>query len=167
MAATLSGPAISGAITCTLTNPTSGYATPTAAINHTTAINPVVGSSAGQWGKIYSADFSVTSGTPLVLTLSDGSMTDPLGNALTFASSINAIKATITNTTTGQDLTLFGGTNGLFASSAGAICYAGTTPGSVTLDYGTQGATVDSTHKVVTLTAAAGTVTGKITIAGR
>lgn len=167
MAATLSGPAVSGAITCTLQNPTSGFATPTAAVNHTTAINPVVGASAGQWNKLYSADFSVASGTPVTLTLSDGSMTDPLGNALTFASAIHAIKCTITNTTTGQDLTLFGATNGLFASSPGTICYAGTTPGSVTLDFGTQGATVDSTHKLITLTAAAGTVTGKITIAGR
>ena len=161
MAAVLSNPAISCAITCNM----SGGAAPapaTAVINDATARQATVGSSAGNVNKIYSAVFTVTNGTPLVFDVT--SLTDALGNALNFGT-VYAIKITNSSTTAGQDFTLYGGTNPILAAST-ELCYAN--GGVKLLDTGTTGIAISGSVKTIQITVAAGTgVAGVITIIGK
>lgn len=161
MAATLSNPQISAAITSGMAGGALP-ATATGSISDGTARGAVVGSGAGQVNKIYSAAFTVTSGTPFTIDLT--TLTDLLGNAITFGTYI-ASKITNLSVTTGQDFTCFGGTNGLLATST-ELCYAN--GGNKLHDTGTTGITVDSTHKIIQITVAAGTsVAGTITVIGK
>lgn len=162
--ATLTNPQLSGAVVATLTG-SAGSSNTTTNVNHASASTPVVGSGAGQVNKIYDSAFTIVdNATPTTIDLSN--VADPQGNALSF-SVVNAIKITNNSIVAGQDITPFGGTNGLLATSTVKVL-AGTTPGSLTLDFGTTGVTVDGTHKIIQLALAAGAgVTGKITVLGR
>lgn len=160
MAATLSNPQISAAISVTLSGG-AAPATTSSNVSHASARTPTVGSATGNVNKVYSATFSVATGTPVSLDLT--TLTDPLGNALNFGT-VYSILVTNDSVTAGQDLTIFGGTNGLIATSTELVYANG---GTKLLDTGTTGIATDGTHKIVTIAAAAGTVAGKITIIGK
>lgn len=163
MASTLTSPQISATIKGSLAGG-AAPATATSNPNHSPVEAPVVGSTSGQCNLIYSAPFAVSNGSPLALDLT--SLQDPLGAALNF-SQAHAILIENDSTTAGQDMTIFGGSNGLLAAST-AILYAGTAPGFQLLNFGTTGVTVDSTHKIIQIAVAAGTnVAGKITVLGK
>lgn len=117
---------------------------------------------AGEMNLIYSAAFSVATGTPLVLDLS--SLLDPVRGSVVFLH-INDIFITNDDTVAGHDLTIGGGTAPLFAASPN-LCYA---PGGYwAVGSGSAGIAVNaSTAHNLQIAAAAGTVTGKITIIGR
>jgi hypothetical protein len=165
MAATLSNVQVGGALVATLTSST-GSSTTATTINHATANTPVVGAGAGQVNKIYDAQLAiVAAGTPQSLDLTSG-LFDPQGNALVFTK-VNQIKISNLSVTPGEDITPFGGTNGLMATGTAKLL-AGPTPGSITYDFGTTGITVDGTHKILLLTSAAGSnVPVKVTVIGQ
>jgi hypothetical protein len=117
------------------------------------------GSSNGQVDKCYSAPFTVTNGTPLTINLSTGC--DPFGNTL-FMNYITHLLIENDATTTGHDMTLWGGSNPVLPSDSVSIhslggCYAWTSP---------VGYPITSNINVQ-ITIAAGTASGKITILGR
>jgi hypothetical protein len=153
MAGTLSNPQISGSIQATLAAAAANNATSTN-INHTTTVQPTVGSSAGNANKVFDVTVTIaSSGTPGTIDLT--SVTDPQGNALSF-SALRALKITNLSTTAGQDITPFGGTNGLVATGT-IVLKAGSANSSVTYDFGSAEIAVDSTHKIIQLAVAAGT----------
>jgi hypothetical protein len=144
MAATLTNPQIGMAISGILSSGT--FPVRTASPAHTNTSTPTVGASAGQVNRLYQAAFTVaSSGSPTSI----------------------AIEVSNDSITPGEDMTLFGGTNGLVATGT-LVLKAGTDPGAICHKWGSAGVTVDGTHKIVQITIAAGTnVTGKITILGR
>jgi hypothetical protein len=165
MSVTLTVPQVSGSLTATLASTAGKNSSNTTKIDNSTATSLTVGSSAGQVNKVYDATITIaSSGSPATIDLT--AAPDPQGNAQNFAV-VNAIKLTGVSVTPGEDITPFGGTNGLFATGTQKVI-AGTTPGSLTLDFGTTGVTVDGTHKIITLTSAAGTnVQVYVSILGR
>jgi hypothetical protein len=160
MASTMTSPQIAAAIQAGL----AGGAAPapsTSNVNHSAALTPAVGGSAGQVNKIYSAAFTVTTGTPLSIDLT--ALTDPLGAALNFTN-VAAILISNDSVVAGQDFSVGGGTNGLFTAAPNIIAANG---GMYLLANPNPGITVDGTHKIITITVAAGTgVGGKITVLG-
>jgi hypothetical protein len=164
MSTTVSSPQISAAIHASL----AGGAAPaitTSNVIHDVTEAPTVGSATGNVNKVYSAPFTIAaSGTPTSIDLS--AATDPLGNALNFGT-IHAIIVENLSVTPGEDITIGAGTNGVVASVP-LIAYGGAVPGWLAYNAGSTGLTVDATHKIITLTAAAGTnVAGKITVIGK
>ncbi len=162
MASTLANPQISSAITVAL----SGGAAPAVAsanVQHSVAQTLTVGASAGQVSKVYSASLLVSTGTPASLDLTTG-LFDPLGVALVFTK-VSAIHINNLSTTVGQNLTIGGGTNGLFTASPNTCDANG---GEWFIASPTAQITVDGTHKIITITAAAGTnVPYNITVIGQ
>lgn len=161
MSDTMTNPQVSLQISASLTGG-AAPATASSAVAHTIANALTSGSGAGQVNKTYSSAFTVTSGSPLVLDLTTG-LVDPLGNALVF-SEVSAILISNDSTTAGQDFTIGGGTNPLFASAPNIVAANG---GAWMILNPTAQITVDSTHKTVQISVAAGTsVPGKITVIG-
>jgi hypothetical protein len=162
MATLLASPSVTSSVTANLT----GGAAPAPSqspVNHTyaPAVPLSVGNGAGQANKCYSAAFSVTSGSPLLLDLT--TLTDPLGGALNFGTVVD-ILITNDSVTAGQDFTIGGGTNGLFTAAPNTVQanggqwhWTGVNPGLAT----------DGTHKILQIANASGTAAGKITILGR
>lgn len=160
MSATLSNPQISAAISASLGS-SSGPASTNTNIQHSIAKQRTVGTAAGNVNKVYSAAFTVDTGTPITIDLTTAA--DPQGNAQNFGTVYDIIIEN-SSSTTGQIMTLFGGSNGLVATGTlllnpgGAIAYTG----------GSVGITVDSTHKLIQISVAAGTgVAGRITVLGK
>ena len=115
MSSTLSpSPSLIAQITAALTSG-AAPAIGSAAVNHNFTRSVTVGTTAGTASKVYSAAFTVTAGTPLLIDLT--SVIDPLGASLTFAS-VTGLMVTNDSTTAGQDFTLFGGTNPLYSPSS-------------------------------------------------
>jgi hypothetical protein len=163
MAATLTNPQIGMAISGILSSGT--FPVRTASPAHTNTSTPTVGASAGQVNRLYQAAFTVaSSGSPTSIDLT--TLVDIDGTTINLAS-VYAIEVSNDSITPGEDMTLFGGTNGLVATGT-LVLKAGTDPGAICHKWGSAGVTVDGTHKIVQITIAAGTnVTGKITILGR
>jgi hypothetical protein len=161
MATTVASPALAASVTANLT----GGAPPAPSqspVNHSYNPTLTVGAAAGQSNKVYSAPFTVTTGTPLALDLT--TLVDPLGGALNF-SAVTSILITNDSTTAGQDFTIGGGTNGLFTAAPNIVAANG---GAYFISNPTAQITVDGTHKILTIAVAAGTgVGGKVTIVGR
>lgn len=133
----------------------------TCAVNDATTIIPVVGTSTNNVNLCYSATRTVTSGSPDVLDLT--ALTDPLGNALNFAV-VRTVKIT-NNGSTGQTITVGGGTNPLFASESEPIQALG---GVHLTDHPDGGLAVSGTVKNLQISVAAGTsVSYTITILGK
>lgn len=164
MAGTLSTPQIGMGITAQLTG-TSGPSSNTSNVQDISTATPTVGSAAGNVNKIYSAAVTIAaSGSPASLDLT--SLLDPQGSAITFAT-VYAIKVTNTSTVAGQDVTVGGGTTPIVANVSDPL-YAGTDPGCFLQKYGSVEKTVDSTHKLLAITIAAGTnVIVNVTIIGK
>jgi hypothetical protein len=158
MSTTLSNPSISAGISATIE---SGLLSGT--ITHRPAAqSPSVGTNAGNVNLIYSADFTVTSGSPLSLDLS--SIADAAGNVVTFGH-ITHFLAENRSTNTAEIMSLFGGTNGVFTADPKPLQANG---GLSFMANPNPGVTIDGTHKIVTVTVAAGTsVPGRLTIIGR
>jgi hypothetical protein len=135
----------------------------TASINHTVNPSLPVGSGSGSVNLEYHTPVTVTSGSPLVLDLTN--LTDPLGNAIAFAV-VTAILLTNDSTTTGNDLSLGGGTTPLVATCPLPAQAAG---GAVAVLAPAAGLTVTSgsTNKLQIAAAAGSAVPGKLTILGR
>lgn len=164
MAGTLSNVQTSGQLSMSLGSTTGSSAT-TSNINNSFAITFDVGTATGQVNKVYDGEITIaSSGSPSTIDLT--AAVDPQGTSNNF-SVVNAIIITGESTTAGEDITPFGGSNGLLATGTAKIL-AGTKPGSVVYNFGTTGLTVDSTHKIITLTSAAGTnVKCKVTVVGK
>lgn len=121
-----------------------------------------IGSTAGQINRKHSVDFAVTAGTPYTLDLT--ALTDLNGAAMSFSFWTHLLIEN-ESTTTGQDMTVGGGTNGVFTADPVPIQANG--GGRMWLNPN-PGVTVDGTHKIIQITVAAGTaVAGKLTIFGR
>jgi hypothetical protein len=163
MAATLTNPQIGMAISGLLTSGT--FPVRSASPTHQNTSTPAVGNSAGQVNRLYQAAFTVaSSGSPTSIDLT--TLVDIDGTTINFVN-IYSIEISNDSVTTGENMTLFGGTNGLVATST-LLLYGGVDPGAMLHKFGSAGLTVDATHKIVTIAIAAGTnVTGKITILGR
>jgi hypothetical protein len=160
MASTLTNPQISAAITVAL----AGGAAPAisaANVQHAVAQTLTAGASAGQVNKVYSAARSVSNGTPDSIDLT--ALTDPLGQALNFTK-VSAILINNLSTTVGRDLTIGGGTNGLFTAAPNPVKANG---GIWFLADPTAQITVDGTHKIITVAIAAGTDSYNITVIGQ
>ena len=109
-----------------------------------------VGTSAGQVNEAYGSVVSVLSGTPTNIDLL--TLTDALGAAISFAT-LEAVMVINLSKTTGEDITVGGGTNAVFASLPEVL--KATSSGDSTLFFKTP-ITVDSTHHILELTAASG-----------
>lgn len=160
MAATLTVPKAQAKITATLTG---GQAPATGqwAVNHSVLNAPDVGSSAGQSNKVHSLNYLVSNGTPLTIDLT--STVDPSGAAIAF-SFVNAILVSNDSVAAGQDLTVGGGSNPIVPASP-AVQPNG---GAYYVSAPNPGITVDSTHKILQITVAAGTnVPIQVTVLGR
>ena len=122
-----------------------------------------VGNTAGQANKAYQAALTVSTGTPLSIDLA--SLTDVTGAAITLTH-VTTIVITNNSTTTGQDLTIGGGSNPLSASVAGVASANG---GFMVNHNPAVGYVYNaSTAHLIQITAAAGTnVPLTITILGR
>lgn len=163
MSSLLSQPQAGASIVGTLSS-TLGAAANSSNVNHTVGTQKTpytVGSSAAQVQFIFTNTYAVTSGTPQVLDLT--TLTDALGNSITFNAWTNIIVENL-STTTGQDFSIGAGTNPIFTAEGEPI-FAN---GGWFATGNPQGQTVDSTHKTLQLTVAAGTsVQVKVTIMGR
>jgi hypothetical protein len=135
----------------------------TAAINH--AVNPSlpVGSGSGNVNIEFHLPFTVTSGSLLVLDLTN--LTDPLGKAIAFAV-VTAILLTNDSTTATNDLSLGGGTNALVANcplpaqaAGGAVAFLAPAAG--------LPVTSGSTNHLQIAANAGSAVPGRLTILGR
>ena len=133
----------------------------TGKFNNRSAATPSVGTSAGSINLLVHQTFSINSGTPLAIDLT--SVADVAGNTVTFGH-LNYIKILNSGTNSGGDLSIGGGTNGVFTADPKSIRANG---GIATHYDPNPGITIDSTHKIITVTSASGAVTGSITLAGR
>jgi hypothetical protein len=150
--------AITGAISDGLTPPVV-----TGSINHTVNPSLPVGTSSGSVNLEYHASIAVSSGSPLVLDLTN--LTDPLGQPITFAV-VNAILLTNDSTTATNDLSLGGGTHPLIATcplvaqaTGGAVAFLAPAVG--------MPVTSGSTNNLQIAAAAGSAVPGRLTILGR
>ena len=124
-----------------------------------------IGSSAGQVQRSYSAPISVVSGTPFTLNLISG--LDPSGAALGFSELVLWLLEN-DSVTTGQNLVLGGGTHPVLGSDQATV-FPGISP-SVGVGFGFNpvGWTVTGgSTDTLTITAATGTIAGKLTLFSR
>lgn len=158
---TITNPSIQGGITYNKTIPTVGASTASLQFPDSSSGSIAVGTSAGAANFGTTINFNVTSGTPYTLDLT--ALTDTDGSSVTLAS-LSALKITNNSTTTGQDFTAGGGTNPIIASESTDPIQAN--GGFHNARY-PAGITVDSTHKLLQITVAAGTsVSGTVTLLG-
>lgn len=131
-------------------------------VTHRNAQTPAIGTVTNQVNLVFQNDFTVATGTPITFDLT--SLTDPAGAAINFGH-VTHFHVENFSTITGEDLTIGGGTNGLFAADPKPVRANG---GNVQHADPNPGILVDGTHKIIQLAAAAGTaVLGRITIIGR
>jgi hypothetical protein len=108
MAATLTNPQIGMAISGLLTSGT--FPVRSASPTHQNTSTPAVGNSAGQVNRLYQAAFTVaSSGSPTSIDLT--TLVDIDGTTINFVN-IYSIEISNDSVTTGENMTLFGGTNG-------------------------------------------------------
>src|SRR3954469_19286040 len=112
MATVLSNPRFSVSAVAGLTGG-AAPATSSSSPNHGVNWTPTVGTAAGNADRIYSAAFAVTSGTPLVLDVTN--LLDPLGGAINMAH-VLAVLVSNDSVTAGQTLTVGGGTTPVLAT---------------------------------------------------
>lgn len=127
---------------------------------------PGVGAVAGSVDRCYAGTYSVTSGTPVTINLLTA--LDPCGTAAGIVY-IEDILIENDNTTAGQDLTVGGGTHPALGTDSYTV-QAGTSAsnvGAAQLHFPTGLHIVTSSSDTLTLTAASGTITGKIVVLGR
>lgn len=163
MATTVTSPQFSATLSAGLNNGASTYPKVSTSFTHQANGSYDVGSSAGEVNKAYSVDVNVnTSGaTSIDLT----TLTDAIGTSTAFGT-VSAILITNKSTVNGQNITVGGGTNGLFA--AWPVTLDATDGLETLLIRKKLGITVDGTHKILTLAAAAGAaVPVRVTILGR
>jgi hypothetical protein len=126
MAATLTNPQIGMAISGLLTSGT--FPVRSASPTHQNTSTPAVGNSAGQVNRLYQAAFTVaSSGSPTSIDLT--TLVDIDGTTINFVN-IYSIEISNDSVTTGENMTLFGGTNGLVATSTLPL-YGGVDPGAM------------------------------------
>jgi len=138
------------------TNGTSGFAIPAVTAKQSPTINLVIGSSAGNVQKVAMIQGTVTSGTPYTFNVYSGD--DVFGNVLNMAA-VSRIVLVNQSVTSGQNLTLGGGTDPVMGSGCSIICGAGsaTDQGTVAVSNPAEFTVVASTSDTITITAAAGT----------
>jgi hypothetical protein len=160
MSTTLSSPAISSSITAGLA---SGLLSGT--VTHEPAQQtPAVGTNAGNVNLAYSADFTVSSGSPLTLDLS--SIADAAGNTAVFGHVTHWLVEN-RSTNAAELMTLGGGSNPLIPARSGADVIQAN--GGYDLKASPNpGIVRDATHKTFQIAVASGTaVPGRLTILGR
>lgn len=138
-----------------------------APVNHTPAVDLAEGSGAGQVQIVFAETITVVSGTPLVIDLYAGSE-DPLNNAFAAADMVAWLLEN-DSVTTGQNLVAGGGTHPVMGSdqvtvypnagAGGPGCNGGCNPAGWPI--------VSGSSDKFTVTAATGTITGKLTIFAR
>ena len=142
---------------------TAAYRPISSAISDESTATLAVGASANQVSKPVAVELTIATGTPATIDLSSFITDD--GSTASISSMVEAIKITLLSSTTGQDLTVGGGTNGLFAALP--VSLKPTPRGEAVLFLATP-ITVDATHKIITLAVAAGTtVKVRVTLFGR
>lgn len=160
MSAILSQPQSAAGISTNMSS-TSGAAATTTNIQHKPATAYQVGATAGKVQYAYSSTLSVTAASDQTIDLT--ALTDPQGNSITIAAWTDILIENL-STTTGEDFTVGGGTTPIFATEGEPIRAMG---GHLKVS-NPQGETVDSTHKLLKFSVAAGTdVQVKVTILGR
>ena len=160
MATTLVSPKVAVSATAGLTGG-AAPATSSSSPNHAVSWAPTVGTAAGNADKIYSAAFTVTSGTPLVLDMT--SLLDPLGGAVNFAH-VLAVIISNDSVTAGQIFTVGGGTTPVLGSDQLTVQPNGGVGAVINPN---PGYTTASANLLKILVAAGTAVAGKITIIGR
>lgn len=164
MASTVTSPQAGCTLSASLKGSASATVKPSAGVSDSTPVTYAVGNTAGQVNKVYTTTVTVNTSGATLIDLTSG-ITDALGASIVFAK-VSAIKITNKSTTTGENITVGGGTNGLFTALPFTL-EAGTGTESFTLCKG-AGITVDGTHKILQLAAASGSaVTVTVTIFGR
>lgn len=125
-------------------------------------VNIPIGTGTGQVCKDYAVEVTIASGTPATIDFT--ALLDENFSALSFGT-IEAIKISNKSVNAGEDVTVGGGTNGLFTALPFAL--KALARGDSTIEIATP-ITVDSTHKILQLTAATGAaVKVRITFVGR
>jgi hypothetical protein len=162
MPTVLSNPSLSITLKAQLTSGSSP-AVVASQVSHSPSGAISAGNSAGSTDRCYSTSFQVTAGTPLTINLTTAF--DPMQNAIGMVH-VCGILLENDSTTTGQDMTIGGGTHPLSASDSGLAQAKG---GIYLMWNPNPGYTVTSgSADTVTITVASGTnVPGKITIFGR
>lgn len=162
MSTLMSNPSINTRISCNLSSGAAPAVTSTA-VAQSAAGNPPVGTSAGSVNRCISLSTTVTNGTPLTVDVLTAA--DPNGNTAGIAH-VTHVMVTNLSTTSGQDLTIGGGTHPVLGSDQYTAQANG---GSVLVQNPNPGyAAVSSSSDTLTITVAAGTaVPLQITIFGR
>jgi hypothetical protein len=109
---------------------------------------------------IFFGNYTVTT-TPTDIDLT--SLTDAYGNAVNFAT-VKHLQ--IVNNDTSHDLTVGGGTNALFAALPVLVGQTSTTSSDGSCLNLTTNITVDGTHKILELTASAGSISVDVFVVG-
>jgi len=129
---------------------------------HRIAQTPNVGTSAGNVNLLAPYSFTLATGTPLSIDLT--AAIDAGGNTVTFGHLTHYVLENL-STVSGENIAIGGGSNGVFTLDPTTAKPNG---GAKFLADPNPGITIDSTHKIITLAAAAGTaVAGRITFYGR
>jgi hypothetical protein len=129
--------------------------------NNQSLATPPSGTATGSLNLLAHQSFTVTAGSPLSIDLT--SIADVGGSTVTFGH-LCYVKVVNGGTNSGGDLQIGGGTNGVFTLDPKLIRSKG---GIATHFDPNPGITIDSTHKIITITSASGSVPGTITLAGR
>lgn len=164
MSTVLANPSVSINVSSNFTNSVAFPGSGTQ-LRQTPFIALTAGVAAGNVNCGIAKSFSVVSGTPLVINVASG--LDPQGNAAAMA---RVISVTVENdsTTTGQTLTVGGGTDPVMGTSQMDVQANPNGAGGGFTVANTDGGWVYnvSTANSITIVAATGTIAGKITILG-
>lgn len=120
--------------------------------------SPGVGTAAGQVNAVYAVEGTVTAGAPVTIDVT--SLTDPAGNAIPALARVLGVCAENLSVTAGEILTLTGGaSNPLFTDQLTLQPNTTSAPvgGTAAVWNPAPGYAVDSTHKTIKITTAAGT----------
>ena len=162
MSTTLSNPSVTAQIKCQLT----AGAVPavvTSQVNHQPNISIGAANTAGNVDRCFSEPFTVTSGTPLTISLVTA--LDPLGTAVG-AVHVTSVLVENDSTTAGQDFTVGGGTHPVLGSDQGTAQANGGVFFLINPNPGYS--VVSGTSDTLQISVAAGTnVPGKVTILAR
>lgn len=162
MATTLTNPSVSVTVKAQLSSG-AAPALVAAQVNHSPNFGVGAGNTTGNVDRCYSTAFTVSAGTPLTINLTTA--LDPMQNAVGMLH-VSGILVENDSTTSGQDMTIGGGTHPISATDSG-LAQAN---GGVHLMWNPSPgyAVTSGSADTVTITVAAGTnVPGKITILGR
>lgn len=131
------------------------------------AANLIVGNAAGQVDRVIAQAITITSGTPV--TINVGTALDPSGTAAAMVHVCGFILIN-SSTTTGQDMTIGGGTNPVWGATPASSLYDAQANGGIALGLAPNPGyhvTASSADTFTIIVAAGTSVAGQIVILGR